>query len=70
VIYKGTSLSLWALEALVVVAAVTFVLWLALWVVVALLLLAAAAVAAFLLWWAWLEARDRVLVRRRPPTTS
>lgn len=69
-IYKGTSLSLWALEALVVVAVVAFAVWLAFWALVALLLAGVVAVAAFLLWWGWLEARDRLLDRRTPPRTS
>lgn len=67
-IYRGTSLSLWALEALVVVSIIAFAVWLAFWALVALLLIAGAAVVAFLLWWGWLEARDRVLKRRRPTT--
>jgi hypothetical protein len=70
VIYKGTSLSLWVLEAFVAFAVVAFVLWLMLSALVWLLLLAGIALAAFLLWWGWIEALDRLLDRRGPPTIS
>jgi len=66
VIYRGTSLSLWALEALVAVMAVAFAVWVALRLLMGLLVIAGAAVAAFLIWWAYLEVRDRIGRRRTP----